>query len=234
MLFANIWQIVGSFMYFLGYDKWFLISGRLVAGVGLGVLACCFGEIVKNTKEEERGKILARVMMGRQIGMLIGPTANFIFLNVDVNIKIGNMSWKLNNLSAPGLLMTALWLLLELFIFLFYKNLHEFQVEPVPVPQVINESVVNNEETVGLLSNNEERFRYQSFGHNSSMRSMNEEAEETINEERNERITIIDNSETGHILKRLYDEYIREEVVAVLSITFTVFFMQTALEVGNV
>jgi hypothetical protein len=32
MLFANLWQIAGSFMYFVGLSKAFLISGRLVAG----------------------------------------------------------------------------------------------------------------------------------------------------------------------------------------------------------
>ena len=38
ILFANIWQIIGSFMYFMGYSKWLLIGGRLVAGVGSGVI----------------------------------------------------------------------------------------------------------------------------------------------------------------------------------------------------
>ena len=47
------------------------------------------------------------------------------------------------------------------------------------------------------------------------------------------RIRIVDNSEAGPLVVRLYNEYIREEVVCVLTTTFTVFFMQTALEVSH-
>ncbi len=214
-------------MYFLGYNKWFLISGRLVAGVGLGVLSCCFSEIVKTTEADQRGKILARVMMGRQIGLIIGPAANFIFLNVNVNIKIGKWSWELNNLSAPGLLMAGFWLLLEIFIIFFYKNLHEFENEPVRLIETLHQQ---DAEDVSLLQN-ENLNRYQSFDdHNSFSKSTEEQHEKNINNEPAERVVIIDNSQTGPLLRRLYDEYIREEVVAVLSITFTVFFMQTALE----
>jgi len=35
MLFANSWQVVGSFMYFTGVSSHFLIFGRLICGVGM-------------------------------------------------------------------------------------------------------------------------------------------------------------------------------------------------------
>lgn len=224
-------------MYFIGYDKWFLISGRLVAGIGLGVLSCCFSEIAKNTSEEERGKILARVMMGRQIGLIIGPTANFIFLNVDVKFKIASWTFELNNLSAPGLLMTVLWFLLEIFMLLFYKNLNEFSNNDLSSSNRAQNSLSDDEadlnnESTRILNTESETNGYQSFGHGRSFRTVEDDT--NINEGRGERIVIIDNSQTGSFFKRFYDEYIREEVVAVLSITFTVFFMQTTLEVRRI
>ena len=200
----------------------------------MGVLACCFSEITKNTGDEERGKILARVMMGRQIGLIVGPTANFIFLNLDTKIKIGNWNWELNNLTAPGLLMTGLWFFLEIFILLFYKNLNEFSNTQPPVSARVQRN--EDSEATSLLNNNEIDNKYQSFAQNSSFRSTTDEQANggNINEDRRERIIIIDNSQTGNFFKRLYNEYIREEVVAVLSINFTVFFMQTTLEVRSI
>jgi MFS family permease len=209
--------------------------GRLVAGIGLGVLSCCFSEITKNTNDEERGKILARVMMGRQIGLILGPTANFIFLNVDTKIKLGSWTLELNNLTAPGLLMTCLWFLLEIFILLFYKNLNKFtDTSSLSVSSRVETS--EESEATNLLNNNNKNENeaissYQSFGHNRTITTDEQEIGGNINEERGERIIMIDNSQTGSLFKRLYNEYIREEVVAVLSITFTVFFMQTTLEV---
>ena len=72
-------------MYFMGISKWFIISGRLVAGkpinskknylnlqqcflgIGLGVLSCAFSDVIKNSSVEERSAVLSRVMVGRQV-----------------------------------------------------------------------------------------------------------------------------------------------------------------------
>lgn len=67
MLVANLFQIVGSFMYFAGISSAFLIFSRIVAGVGLGIIGCLFSDIVKTTTLEERGPILSRIMVGRQV-----------------------------------------------------------------------------------------------------------------------------------------------------------------------
>ena len=132
-------------------------------------MACCFSEITKNTGDEERGKILARVMMGRQIGLIVGPTANFIFLNLDTKIKIGNWNWELNNLTAPGLLMTGLWFFLEIFILLFYKNLNKFYYTQPPVSARVERN--EDSEATSLLNNNENEIeidnKYKSFAQNS-------------------------------------------------------------------
>ena len=98
MLVANLFQIAGSFMYFVGISSWFLISARLVAGIGMGIIGCCFSDIVKTTNAEERSPILSRIMAGRQIGMIIGPAFNFLLLNI--NFDIG--PFHLDKLSAPG------------------------------------------------------------------------------------------------------------------------------------
>lgn len=206
ILFANLWQIGGSFMYFVGLSKWFIISGRLVAGIGQGVLGCCFSEIVKtNTVPQERSKILARIMMGRQFGLILGPSINFIFLKF--KFKLG--PFEINNLNTPGLIMALLWLILELFVLFFYTNLNDFQMS------------LTNERTNLLTNEADMHTSYESFSNKQQQQHTNDE-EDPIEEN--------NNSENDSLMKKLYNEYIRDEVVAVFCINFTVFFMQTALE----
>ncbi len=54
-------------MYFMGISKTFIISGRLVSGIGLGCLGCIYSDVVKNTQITERSTRLSRIMVGRQV-----------------------------------------------------------------------------------------------------------------------------------------------------------------------
>lgn len=54
-------------MYFMGISTWFIIGGRLVAGIGLGVVSVTFSDVIKHTNPEERSPILSRIMVGRQV-----------------------------------------------------------------------------------------------------------------------------------------------------------------------
>jgi hypothetical protein len=102
--------------------------------------------------------------------------------------------------------MTILWILLQIIIIFFYKNLNEF-----------NQPTTNaNEESGPLIVNIS--TNYDSIANNSQ-----------INNEHNS-INLVDNSESGSFLLRMYNLYIREEVVVVYTASFIVFFMQTTLE----
>ena len=142
--------------------------------------------------------------------MIIGPAFNFLFLNI--NVKLGPFLF--DNLSAPGLLMTGAWILLQLFIILFYKNLHEFKEQP---------SSHNSDETTSLIVNN----RTTNYD---SINDIQTVADETPPPPRADGINIVDNLETGSFWQRLYDQHVREEVIAVYAACFIVFFMQTTLE----
>jgi hypothetical protein len=116
----------------------------------------------------------------------------------------------LDNLSAPGLLMTAAWTLLQIFIVFFFKNLNEFS----DLPQ---NSV---DETASLITNRANTVNYDSVNDTQTL-----DAERPAN-----RINLVDNLESGSFWLRLYEQYMREEVVAVYAACFIVFFMQTTLE----
>jgi MFS transporter, ceroid-lipofuscinosis neuronal protein 7 len=140
--------------------------------------------------------------------MIIGPAFNFALLKID--FKIG--PYELNNLSGPGFLLALIWLLIEILTTFFYKNLKEFsQNDERPNEHTpINKSDEDAENNYG--SSNEIN--------NKSSLSSSQTSE----------IRIIDNSETIPIWLKLYDEYVKEEVIAVFAATFSAFFMQTCVE----
>jgi len=80
-------------------------------GIGIGCLGCVFSDIVKTTEVNERTTRLSRVMIGRQIGLIIGPSFNLIALNF--NYQIG--PFLLDNLSAPGVI-SCFTIMFELYL----------------------------------------------------------------------------------------------------------------------
>ena len=151
--------------------------------------------------------------------------------------------------------MASCWFVLQVLMVLFYRNLHEFlPVDPINSGPTIL-SVNNNDDNDG-----EEEERRPLLAQNQPTTSRTtaraaaaaavvsagdgDEATEsegskkqnsnTSPRSRYNHIRIVDNSEAGPLIVRLYNEYIREEVVCILTTTFTVFFMQTALEVRQI
>uniref|UniRef100_A0A3B3QNQ3 Major facilitator superfamily domain-containing protein 8-like n=1 Tax=Paramormyrops kingsleyae TaxID=1676925 RepID=A0A3B3QNQ3_9TELE len=119
ILFANLFEVVGNFMYFMNFDKWLLLSSRLVAGIGTGAGASIFGYLTRSTAPEDRSTVFAAVMACRQAGLLIGPACN-IFLRL-CNFQLG--PFVVNKFTAPGLFMCLLWILLQLVVLLMYWDL---------------------------------------------------------------------------------------------------------------
>ncbi|KAL2097217.1 hypothetical protein ACEWY4_006424 [Coilia grayii] len=119
ILLSNVFEIVGNFMYFIGYSKWLLLSSRLVAGVGAGAGSSIFGYLTRNTVSEDRARVFAAVMACRQAGLLIGPAFN-IFLRL-CDFKLG--PFVVNKYTSPGIFMCAMWLLLQLVVALLYWDL---------------------------------------------------------------------------------------------------------------
>uniref|UniRef100_A0A3P9HJ52 Si:ch211-38m6.6 n=1 Tax=Oryzias latipes TaxID=8090 RepID=A0A3P9HJ52_ORYLA len=98
ILFSNLFEIAGNFMYFLGYSKWLLLCSRLVAGIGAGAGSSIFGFLTRSTLPEERAGIFAAVMACRQAGLLIGPAFN-LFLRL-CDFKLGPFA--VNKYTSPG------------------------------------------------------------------------------------------------------------------------------------
>ncbi|KAJ7993437.1 hypothetical protein DPEC_G00272430 [Dallia pectoralis] len=178
ILFANLFEIVGNFMYFMGYSKWLLLSSRLVAGIGTGAGSSIFGFLTRSTAPEDRSTVFAAVMACRQAGLLIGPGFN-IFLRL-CDFQLG--PFVVNKYTSPGLFMCLMWILLQLAVVFMYWDIPP-QEEPV--------------EEVG-------------------------EGEKPDDEDKD-----VSSSWKMFSIRR---EFLREEVVVLLTAQFITLFNQTALE----
>lgn len=121
----------------------------------------------------------------------------------------------LDKLSAPGLVMAIAWVILQILVVLFYKNLHELN----PVEQTENEQT-------RLNINSSTNRNYDSIEAVDETNPLLISTEET----QTRTVNLVDNLEAGSFFARFYEQYIREEVVCVYAACFTVFFMQTTLE----
>ncbi|KAL2090206.1 hypothetical protein ACEWY4_014894 [Coilia grayii] len=119
ILFANLFEIVGNFMYFMGYSKWLLLASRLIAGIGTGAGSSIFGFLTRSTAPEDRSTVFAAVMACRQAGLLIGPAFN-LFLRL-FDFKLG--PFIVNKYTSPGLFMCFMWILLQVAVLLMYWDI---------------------------------------------------------------------------------------------------------------
>ncbi|XP_051979525.1 major facilitator superfamily domain-containing protein 8 [Xyrauchen texanus] len=229
ILFANLFEIVGNFMYFMGYSKWLLLGSRLVAGIGTGAGSSIFGFLTRNTAPEDRSTVFAAVMACRQAGLLIGPAFN-IFLRL-CNFEVG--PFMANKYTSPGLFMCVLWILLQFIVMFMYWDItpqdDRHQRNSVVQEEVEREEEEEEDEEVKPLVRPHELTG--SYGTVTSVHS---------------RAASMANGDVTHIspppspsedsssspLKNFSAsrEFLREEVVVLLAAQFITLFNQTALE----
>ncbi|KAI5103837.1 major facilitator superfamily domain-containing protein 8, partial [Silurus meridionalis] len=222
ILFSNLFEIVGNFMYFLGYSKWLLLSSRLVAGVGAGAGSSIFGFLTQTTVPEERARVFAAVMAARQAGLLIGPAFN-IFLRL-CDFRLG--PFIVNKYTAPGLFMCAMWLVLQLAVLLLY-----WDVPPLDsVPK--SNTALREEDEQPLIC-----LQGQDGTPGSCTMVLSDQTETQLSEElgtsepgatpASDRPPSLDDPFENFNASQ---EFLREEVVVLLTAQFITLFNQTALE----
>ncbi|XP_029988861.1 uncharacterized protein mfsd8l1 [Sphaeramia orbicularis] len=245
ILFANLFEIVGNFMYFLGYSKWLLLSSRLVAGIGTGAGSSIFGFLTRSTVPEDRATVFAAVMACRQAGLLIGPAFN-IFLRL-CDFHIG--PFVVNKYTAPGLFMCLLWILLQLAVFFMYWDLPPLEKgnakhKPKSSASSDNEQglmenaeeegdegkpLMGSQELMGsygsVVTSDPQRNHISAAASNPSLNHISAASNHSLN-------SISESHESSSPFRNfsISREFLREEVIVLLAAQFITLFNQTALE----
>lgn len=134
---SNLFEIIGNCLYMVSWNKYIVLTARLVAGVGSGVASSIFGTISRTTSEEERTGIFSLFMSLRQVGLIVGPAFNLFLHSLD--FKIGRVT--VNEYTSPGLLMAAIWLLHTIIVIILYKD-----IERKPQPGVTSYEEISSGE----------------------------------------------------------------------------------------
>ncbi|XP_030583241.1 major facilitator superfamily domain-containing protein 8 [Archocentrus centrarchus] len=234
ILFANIFEIVGNFMYLMGYSKWLLLSSRLVAGIGAGVSSSIFGFLTRSTAPEDRATVFAAFMACRQAGLVIGPAFN-IFLRL-CDFHMG--PFVINKYTAPGLFMCLLWILLQ-FVVVFLT----VDLPPLEKGKARNNLTRNNREKEnGVVEDEEESdeegkpliVSQELMGSYGSVLAFSPPRNTTLNHITSPNSPVDSTSpvEASGAFKNfsISREFLREEVIVLLAAQFVTFFNQTALE----
>ncbi|KAM9386234.1 uncharacterized protein mfsd8l1 isoform 2-T3 [Pholidichthys leucotaenia] len=244
ILFANVFEIIGNFMYFMGYSKWLLLSSRFVAGIGAGVGSSIFGYLTTSTAPGDRATVFAAFMACRQAGLVIGPAFN-LFLRL-CDFHLGPLA--VNKYTAPGLFMCLLWILIQLVVVFAYTDLPPIEqrenknglIRNDRAPERVNEQELvedeeeSDEEEKPLMGSQELVGSYGSLvtSHSSrnhptaasnSLPNHSSSPSSTEAQEKQQSFSIFWNFS-------IFQELLKEEVLVLLSFQFATFFNQTALE----
>ncbi|XP_060899654.1 major facilitator superfamily domain-containing protein 8 [Labrus mixtus] len=212
ILFSNLFEIAGNFMYFIGYSKWLLLCSRLVAGIGAGAGSSIFGFLTRSTRPEERAGIFAAIMACRQAGLLVGPAFN-LFLRL-CDFELG--PFVVNKYTSPGIFMCLLWVLLQFVVLVMYWDVPPNSSEGVAVMvEMKQEDGYEEEEEAPLMGSDEEPVQ--------TYRAVNADELETSASSRMQGLNPFENFSVSR-------EFLREEVVVLLTAQFITLFNQTALE----
>ncbi|XP_071347274.1 major facilitator superfamily domain-containing protein 8 isoform X2 [Trachinotus anak] len=217
ILFSNLFEIAGNFMYFIGYSKWLLLGSRLVAGVGAGAGSSIFGFLTRSTRPDERAGIFAAIMACRQAGLLVGPAFN-LFLRL-CDFKLG--PFVVNKYTSPGIFMCLLWMLLQCVVLAMYWDIPPISLEGGAVMVEMKHEEADEEE-VPLMGSDEEPVQ--------TYRAVNSNQLETSTSSEMQPIhdaSVVSNPFRNFSASR---EFLREEVVVLLTAQFITLFNQTALE----
>ncbi|KAG7227125.1 hypothetical protein INR49_013923 [Caranx melampygus] len=217
ILFSNLFEIAGNFMYFIGYSKWLLLWSRLVAGVGAGAGSCIFGFLTRSTRPEERASIFAAIMACRQAGLLVGPAFN-LFLRL-CDFKLG--PFVVNKYTSPGIFMCLLWMLLQCVVLVMYWDVPPINSEGGAVMVEMKQEEAD-EEDMPLIGYDDEPVHTYRAVSSSQLETSTLSETQPIHD-----VLTVSNPFGNFSASR---EFLREEVVVLLTAQFITLFNQTALE----
>ncbi|KAJ8011242.1 hypothetical protein DPEC_G00056120 [Dallia pectoralis] len=207
ILFSNVFEIVG-------------------VGAGAGSSIFCF--LTRSTPPEERAGVFAAVMACRQAGLLIGPAVNLFLRLCDFHLG----PFVVNKYTSPGIFMCLLWILLQ-----FVVMVQSWDIPPV-IPGEGGIRVGEFSEDELLVGSEETLERYRTVGDDQIETDLSSDLSpiQDISETSPSPPPSLPPSPPPSTISNSFSvfsasqEFLREEVVVLLTAQFITLFNQTALE----
>nr|XP_020479731.1 uncharacterized protein LOC109974069 [Monopterus albus] len=190
-----------------------------IAGVGVGAGSAIFSFLTRSTRPQERAGIFAAIMACRQAGLLVGPAFN-LFLRL-CDFKLG--PFVVNKYTSPGIFTCLLWVLLQVAVLAMYRDVPPISSERGAVMVEMKQDEDDdddNDDEVPLNGSSEELVH--------TYRAANQSETSTSSEMKPVHCaSVISDPFKNFSASR---EFLREEVVVLLTAQFITLFNQTALE----
>ncbi|KAF7654636.1 hypothetical protein LDENG_00067050 [Lucifuga dentata] len=200
-----------------------------LSGVGAGAGSSIFGFLTRSTRPEERAGIFAAIMACRQAGLLIGPGFN-LFLRL-CDFKLG--PFVVNKYTSPGIFMCLLWTLLQFVVLALYWDLPPISSTEGGVLMVELKEEEEEEEVPLMRLEEEPAHTYRAVNADQMETSVSEP--QSFSSPEPGTSTVLNPFKTFSASRvslslSLSIEFLREEVVVLLTAQFITLFNQTALE----
>jgi len=143
LILLNFLQIVGNIIYAIPLSKWLPLSGRFLAGLGDGFLACAIGEITYTYPKSYRTGIFSIMELGRVLGLVLGPAITFFIGKKTYYV----WRWRLDYATLPGVIMAFGWLLYEMLTMCFVFNVSKEMAETVSLMEDLSECSSDDDST---------------------------------------------------------------------------------------
>lgn len=207
VLFGNILQINGSFMYLIRVEM-VVFPARCIVGIGASNVGLLMGDVNRVTKDSHKTSVISAILVFFTCGLFLGPAFNFFMTRF--NLTIGTLV--VDVYTAPGLIMGIIWIFYQfLMVFTYYDP------DEIGVDEEVDQ---RGKEIRPLLE--------KSNPDDAPDRAAT--MEEPLEGSRPS-YEVADQTETAaQIFQRYYDEFIKDSVLVCLSIVFLTMFMQTNSE----
>ncbi|XP_047146537.1 uncharacterized protein LOC105843764 [Hydra vulgaris] len=125
-LICNLLMFTGNLVYSFHFSPFFLIGGRLIAGVGASLRSVITSETIRSYPLSETSSKLSILSGMRNFGFVLAPGINFFFK--DIKFDIGR--WHLRDVNFPGLFLAFLCIVMEILtITMVYDVSKEFDLK---------------------------------------------------------------------------------------------------------
>jgi len=86
LLIGNFFIILGNIIFAIPYSPYYLLAGRLLAGLGVSVSPVISAEIARSYERKEVARQISIASAGYIMGFVLGPCVGFPFTNVNIHV----------------------------------------------------------------------------------------------------------------------------------------------------
>ena len=118
-LLGNACIIGGNIMYSIPYSPYYLLTGRLIAGIGISLRSIMAAELTRCYEETESIKVFSLIMLVFNIGYIVGP----VFAMPCIDININWYHFKITYGNAPVMILSLLYIIQYFLVVIFVHDL---------------------------------------------------------------------------------------------------------------